>query len=110
MVFGCKIPPNYFLDEMTIYEVEALLEEYNNTYQDSWEQTRWIGYILALSNGGKIKKPSDLMKFSWEEQISNNNTVISDTISKEEYFKLKECMIKSLKNKKDGEYTIFNPL
>lgn len=108
VVFGCKIPPNYFLDEMSMFEVEALIYQYNKAYQDEWEQTRWIGYVIALSNGAKLKKPSDLMKFEWENAI-DNKTITKSKPTTEEYKKLVDSMSQTLINKELGNFIEYNP-
>lgn len=68
MVYNCRIDPNYFWYEMTFGEVDSLINQMNKEYQLKWEQTRWLGYINANIGGAKLNKPSDLMRFSWEEQ------------------------------------------
>jgi hypothetical protein len=68
MVYDCHIPPSYFLDEMQMYEVEPLIDKYNQDYRDRWEQTRFIAYVQASCAGAKISKPSDLIKFAWDEE------------------------------------------
>lgn len=69
---GCK--PRYFLDEMTMTEVQLWLESYNENYKDHKEELRIICHSVYngfhLSNGGKqpidIKK---ILKFPWDEEI-----------------------------------------
>lgn len=36
--------------------------------KESWEQTRFLGFINARCNGAKIGKMEDLIKFQWEEK------------------------------------------
>jgi len=73
-----KIPPTYFLDEMSTKEVTALYESQYEEFKNGWEQTRYISFIMA-AQGGKIKKPTDLLKFAWD-----NETKKEEVLSKEE--------------------------
>jgi len=38
--------------------------------QESWEQTRWLGSVILQPHAKKNRtiKPSDLMKFPWDEK------------------------------------------
>lgn len=41
-----------------------------NAMQMSWEQTRYISYVVLIGAGAKkIKKPQDVCKFPWEQHI-----------------------------------------
>jgi len=60
-------------------ELSSLLESISDKDKAAWEQTRWLGYIQALTQGAKIKKPTDLMMFEWEKK-----EVVKDTRTKEE--------------------------
>ena len=70
MVYDCRIPPDYFLDEMQLFEAEVLIDRHNSAYQDTWEQTRFIAYVTACSMGAKLAKPTDLVIFPWEKKES----------------------------------------
>jgi len=78
VVGACHIQPTYFFDEMDADECSAIIEAYNESYKNQWEQTRYVAYIVAATTSDKIKQPQDLMKFSWEFEDDNR------TISKEE--------------------------
>lgn len=71
------VSPDYFFDVMSWEEVNAVLNANFSRYKDSWEQTRWIGYINAVVAGSKLKKPQDLITFSWEQE----EAVVKDTRS-----------------------------
>ena len=46
---------------------KKMVEEYKNT----WEQTRWLGFLTILPHlgkGSKIRKATDLIRFSWEKK------------------------------------------
>jgi len=67
MVYDCGIAPAYFLDEMTITEVEAVMERFNADYRNEWEQVRFGAFVNARVQGAKVKKPSELITFAWEK-------------------------------------------
>lgn len=60
------LDPKYVLDEISFYEIQALLKNQYYKEKEAWEQTRLLGFIIAKANGAKIKKAEDLMKFEWE--------------------------------------------
>lgn len=97
MVFNCGISPDYFLDEMSIFEVDALMMQYNRDYQNRWEQIRFISYITALSNGQKLKTPKDLISFNWEE-----DTVIKTKPNKHQVDEMLMSFQASLRNVDNG--------
>lgn len=68
---------------MTIKEANAIIDSVAEKNKTEWEQTRWLGYIQALSNGATLKSPIDLLKFSWEH-TEESNTSVKDTRTKEE--------------------------
>ena len=52
------IPPQYFLDIMELYELKAIINQYENDYQENWGQIRIIAYSGY--------QPQEL-KFPWDE-------------------------------------------
>lgn len=52
-------------------QFRALMRGYwegkDSEYKLGWNQTRWLGLIVANSQGAKKKRPEDLMRFPWEE-------------------------------------------
>jgi len=83
---------------MTMREAEALIEQSNRAYKDNWERTRFIGYVTALSNGAKLKKPSDLVTFSWEKQ----SRAKTGKPSKDKLEQMTKEMTESLQRYNDG--------
>ena len=53
---------------MQPYELEAVIENYHKKHKESWEQARLISYITAQVNSTKKLKPTDIIKFSWDEE------------------------------------------
>lgn len=87
---------------MCYEEVNAVLEAVNENYQDTWEQTRFISYIQALSNGAKLKSAQDVIKFSWDADI------VVEEISAEELLARKQSMLDFIQSTKSLKE--FNPL
>lgn len=52
---------------------------------EDWEQSRFLGYIIAKGAGSKISKVTDLIKFPWEQ--SNEKPKI---MTKEEMKRLQD--------------------
>lgn len=63
-----NIPPDYFFDEMSWDEVNVILEENNEKYKTEWERIRWSAYIMAITQGAKLKSPTDIIEFNWEKK------------------------------------------
>jgi hypothetical protein len=51
------ISPDYFLDEMTDWELEAIASATNKRERGEWERCRFLAYVTACSMGAKIKSP-----------------------------------------------------
>ena len=60
--------PDYVLDKMKMYEISAALKHGDYSMRESWEQTRWISFIIAQSNSRKRLKLEDIFKFPWDEE------------------------------------------
>lgn len=78
IVIECGIDPDYFLDKMQWYEVEACLDGLENKGKTSWEQTRFLAYITAQVNSSKKLKPTDILSFKWDEIKAGSDTSISN--------------------------------
>lgn len=79
VVVECGIDPDYFLDRMKWYEVEACIKGLENKNKASWEQCRFISYIIAQVNSTKKLKPTDILSFNWDKvEDSDKNTAISN--------------------------------
>ncbi len=61
-----KYPPDYVLDSMEWYEVDAALKYQYYSYKEDWEQARMISYIVAQVNSKKRLKLEDIIKFPWD--------------------------------------------
>ena len=78
MVVECGIDPDYFLDRMKWYEVEACIKGLENKNKASWEQCRFLSYIIAQVNSTKKLKPTDILSFTWDKEEDNKNTMITN--------------------------------
>ena len=94
---------DYFMGELQQWEVELFYDNLKYANRPEWEQTRLLMYILAQTNSKKKLKITDLMKFPWDSEGEDVET-IEDT--KENRDKLRERakqFEKFLQNKKDSE-------
>ena len=78
VVVESGIDPYYFLDEMKWYEVEACIKGLENKNKASWEQCRFISYMIAQVNSTKKLKPTDILSFTWDKEEDNKNTMITN--------------------------------
>ena len=78
LVIEGGIDPEYFLDKMQMYELSSLLKNIFKKNRESWEQARMISYVIAQSNSTKQLKPIDILKFSWDEKVPDNDISISN--------------------------------
>lgn len=63
---------------MEFYEIGSLLKYQYMKDMETWEQARMLGFITARSNGTKIHKMEDLIKFSWEKKYKEKPRLITD--------------------------------
>ena len=90
MVYNCRIDPLYFLDRMTITEVEILIDCYNEEYKEKLEWARLNTFINAKLHGLKAKEPKDLIPFSWDKKEAQKHT-------RKEIQEAAQSMLKNLK-------------
>lgn len=62
------VSAEYFMDRLKPYELQLITEALHLRYKDSWEQSRFICYMIAQVNSKKRLKATDIMKFPWEKQ------------------------------------------
>lgn len=65
----CGVQPDYVLDRMKFYEIEALIENLWMKNKESWEQTRVQAYITAQTQSTKKIDMNDMMSFPWEKKV-----------------------------------------
>lgn len=81
---------------MEFYEVNCLLKNIYLKDKESWERARFITYITAQCNSTKTLKPTDIMKFQWDEDYVEEEH--HKTISDNDIARLRQ-MAKSMEDK-----------
>ena len=66
------------LQDWEVYDIYNMLQ-----YADSasWEQTRWLMYVIAQVNSRKQLKVTDILKFSWDD-VQKNTRITDDEIQR----------------------------
>jgi hypothetical protein len=68
-VFKCGINPEYFLDSMSNYELNALLEYADEAERTDWEKIRiQCFYSVAPHSADKKLTPEKIMPFGWDKK------------------------------------------
>ena len=71
--------PEYVLDKMQWYEINAALKYSYYAFKDGWEQSRLISYLIAQTNSRKKLSLEDITKFYWEKEHEETDTKITKT-------------------------------
>ena len=87
----CGVQPDYVLDRMNFYEIEALLDNLWMKNKESWEQTRIQAYITAQTQSTKKIDMNDMMSFPWEKKVEKVEDTPEDI----------EMMMKEMKEMED---------
>ena len=66
------------LQDWEVYDFYNMLQYADVT---SWEQTRWLMYVIAQVNSRKQLKVTDILNFSWD-QTQKNITITDDDIKR----------------------------
>lgn len=82
LVLRYNLSPAYVLDHMQLYEAKALLKYSDYSSRDSWEQSRLVAYLIAQTNSTKKMKPSDIIKFSWDNEYNGGTSISNDEIER----------------------------
>lgn len=73
------VSPDYFFNNMTFGEVLFFLKGFEIRKHDAWEQTRLLGYITAQVNSAKVLSPTDILSFSWDNEVKTKKDIgVSD--------------------------------
>ena len=92
IVVECGIQPDYFLDRMQWYEVDACLSGLENKNKAGWEQTRFLSYVTAQVNSTKKLKLTDILSFTWDKPEEKETSITNEDIQR-----LKDKANKTLK-------------
>ena len=74
---------------MQSYEIEGVIQLIEEKSKSEWEQTRFLAYVTAQVNSTKKLKPTDILKFDWDEKK------VSDNIDIQEIKKQRDLAIKN---------------
>lgn len=77
LVLRYHIPPSYALDEMEMYEISSLMKYEYYAHKDDWEQTRFLGYMVAQVNSRKKLSLEDIIPFYWEKENDSDTSISS---------------------------------
>ncbi len=78
--------PDYVLDRMEWYEINAAMKYSHYAIKDGWEQARLVTYMIAQVNSKHRMKVEDIVTFPWEQEKDDD---VDTSISKEEIERLK---------------------
>lgn len=80
------LSPDYVLDKIEWYEINALMKYQYYAIKDNWEQARLIAFLIAQTNSKKKLKLQDIVPFAWDEDEENED---NKPITKSEIERLK---------------------
>lgn len=86
---------------MKPYELSIICESLHLRHKDSWEQARLIAYVTAQANSTKKLKPSDIIKFGWEQTEDKQDSTQSNSITLEEFERIKAMALQREQKLKD---------
>lgn len=66
------------MDEMQEYEVSELLDGIPYLDKNDWERSRYSIYTNIQMNSKKKLKPTDVLKFSWDNEDNDTTTSITN--------------------------------
>lgn len=84
---------------MKSYELSIICESLHLRTKDSWEQARMISYLIAQSNSTKKLKPTDIIKFAWENE--KHTEVQSSTLTLNDVDRIKAMALQREKQLKE---------
>lgn len=73
------IAPDYVLDRMQPYEINALMRHHTHLGRDDWERARFLAYVTAQCQSTKKMTVADIIKFPWDkEEEPESDTAMSE--------------------------------
>lgn len=91
------------MDSMKDYEVYLLLDNIQYSEKNDWERSRFESYVVAQVNSKKKIKPTDLVKFSWDNERNDKPSTEISTQDIERLKKKSEEIIKQNKLKENAK-------
>ena len=86
---------------MKPYELSIICDSLHLRHKDSWEQARLIAYVTAQANSTKKLKPSNMIKFGWEQTEDKQDSTQSNSITLEEFERIKAMALQREQKLKD---------
>ncbi|RCW38661.1 hypothetical protein DFO77_103131 [Marinilabilia salmonicolor] len=76
----CKsgVSPDYFLDSMTLQELDLFVESYTEDFKQEQERLRLLGWWIISVNSTKKVKLTDVIKFSWDNEKEPDNNLMTE--------------------------------
>ena len=68
------------MDEMEMFEIRSIIKHKHFKYKESWEMTRFIAWITAQVNSTKQIELQKVLKFPWEKETEDKNTITKEEI------------------------------
>lgn len=82
LIVKCGLDADYVMNKMPLYQIDKYFEWYEKIDRQRQEKERLNTFMLLLPNAPKLKRPSDLYKFPWEEETAKN-----DLMKKKDFIK-----------------------
>lgn len=82
IVVQCGVSPDYFMDRMQWYEVEACLRGLERSERAAWERTRYVCYVTAQVQSRKRLKPSDVLRFEWDGERKGDTGMSNEDVER----------------------------
>lgn len=60
--------PEYFLDKMSTWEINTVLEQLPYRNRPQWEMSRMIACVVAQVHSTQSINPSDVRRFPWDPE------------------------------------------
>lgn len=89
------VTSDYFLNKMESWEAMEMVGMMDYADKNSWEQTRAQVYVATQSNSKRKLKPTEVMKFAWDDDKIEDGTLTKEiTVDEKERLKKRAEMIR----------------
>ena len=93
MIVQYGVDAHYIMEEMELWQIEAMFRAVENTVKSKYEEERLWTYLTILPqvDGKKLNKPEKLLPFPWEKEekikrdennIKNNEYAVKNLIGR----------------------------
>lgn len=65
-----------------MYELNTILSSLNKSIKNDWETTRMIAYTIAQCNSTKQLKPTDILKFDWDNDNHKQEIITQEDVAR----------------------------